>query len=202
MKLDKPNLRKIQAEERRLQILDTALKVFASKGFAGTSIKDISEAAGISQGLMYHYFAGKEALLEATVNNFSFLPQLRNILKDTGQRPISKVFFDIANGFLDVLDSRKMLVRIFIQEVQSSQIVRNAWANLCREGASLMQNYLESQIKNGELRPHNSEVTARFLIGAIFMYHFTQDVFQSSRVKREEFIKEVLTNTLKGIQST
>jgi AcrR family transcriptional regulator len=197
----KPNLRKIQAEERRTQILEIALKVFASNGFAGTSIKNIAEAAGISQGLMYHYFASKEDLLEATVENHSFLPQLRKILAYTGNRPINEVFFDVACGFLDVLDSKKSLIKIFMQEIQTNLMVRNAWANLVREGSSLLQNYLESQIKEGKLRPHNTEVSARFLIGGIFMYHFTQEVFQSSRVKREEFIKEVLTNTLRGIDS-
>jgi AcrR family transcriptional regulator len=202
MAVKKQNLRKTQADERRLQILETALKVFASNGFKGTSIKDIAEAAGISQGLMYHYFTSKENLLEATVEYHSFLPQLRNILSDAGQRPIGEVFKDIASGFLDMLDNKALLIRILMQEVQSNIVVRNAWANLCREGASLLQKYLESQIRNGELRPHNSEVTARFLIGAIFMYHFTQDIFQSSRVKREEFVKEALNNLLRGISSS
>jgi AcrR family transcriptional regulator len=195
----KPNLRKTQAEERRLQILDTALDVFASKGFAAASIKDIAAAAGISQGLLYHYFNSKEALLEATVAHFSFIPQLRNILIDASERPINDVFSNIACGFLAMLDSKAHLIRIFMQEVESSPMVKKAWANLCHEGVALLQEYIEAQIAGNKIRAHNSEVTARCLFSIIFMYHFTREIFQSSRVKKEEYILEALDCILRGI---
>jgi AcrR family transcriptional regulator len=197
----KQNLRKAQAEERRLQIMNTALTVFASHGFKGTSIKDIAAAAGISQGLMYHYFASKEDLLEATVEYHSFLPQLRQILKDAGERPVDEVFNNIACGFLKMLDSKALLIRIFMQEIESNTMVKNAWANLCREGSTLLQEYVESQIAGGKLRPHKAEVTARCLFGIIFMYHFTGDIFHTSRIKKEEFTREALTNILNGISN-
>jgi AcrR family transcriptional regulator len=198
----KQNLRKAQAEERRLQILETALAVFASNGFKGTSIKDMAAAAGISQGLMYHYFTSKEDLLEATVEYHSFIPQLRQILIEAGERPVDEVFNNIASGFLEMLDNKAMLIRIFLQEVETNTLVKNAWANLCREGVTLLQKYIESQIVRGELRPHNTEVTARCLFGIIFMYHYTREIFQPSRLKKEEYIREALTNILRGIKNT
>jgi AcrR family transcriptional regulator len=200
-KMKKKNIRQAQAEERRLQILDISLSVFASNGFKGTSIKDIAEAAGISQGLMYHYFPSKESLLEATVEQHSFLPQLRRMLKDAKKRPTNEVFKDIAIGFLELLDSKADLIKIFIQEIGSNQAVKNTWANLCREGVSLLQEYIESQVSIGELRRHNTEVTARSLFSTLFMHHFTRDVFQSSRLKREEFVNEVLSDILCGISA-
>jgi AcrR family transcriptional regulator len=195
----KPNLRKTQAEERRLQILDTALTVFAASGFKGTSIKDIAAAAGISQGLMYHYFKSKENLLEATVAHYSFIPQLRQILIDAGERPVNLVFNSISSGFLEMLESKAQLIRIFIQEVESNPMVKKAWANLCHEGVALLQEYIESQIAGNKIRPHNSEVTARCLFSILFMYHFTRDIFQSSKVKKEEYIREALDGILRGI---
>jgi AcrR family transcriptional regulator len=199
IKPPKKNLRKTQAEERRVQILETALEVFASHGFKGTSIKDIAAAAGISQGLMYHYFASKEDLLEAVVEYHSFLPQLRQILSEAGGRPVEEVFARIAGDFLEMLDSKALLVKIFLQEIETNAMVRHAWASLCREGVRLLQQYGESQIAGGGLRPHNSEVMARSLIGIIFMYHFTRDVFQTSRVNKEEYIRESLNSMLRGI---
>jgi AcrR family transcriptional regulator len=197
---NKPNSRKIQAEERRLQILDTALTIFASNGFLGTSIKDIAEAAGISQGLMYHYFASKEDLLTATIEHHSFLPQLRRILTDNRDLPVNEVLKDIANRFLEMLDSKKMLVSILIREVDSNPEVQKAWANLCREGATLLQKYLEAHIIIGDLRPHNTEVSARSLFGMMFMFHFTGEVFKFSPLTRAQFIEEALKNTLEGIR--
>ncbi len=56
---------------RKEQILRSAAEVFARKGVASTRINDLAEAAGVSQGLLYRYFANKEevfaALLERLV---------------------------------------------------------------------------------------------------------------------------------------
>ncbi|RYD06539.1 hypothetical protein N752_04215 [Desulforamulus aquiferis] len=49
-------------DERREQILSKALMLYATKGLAATKITDISKAAGISQGLLYHYFKSKEEI--------------------------------------------------------------------------------------------------------------------------------------------
>jgi len=60
-------LRNEQKEYRRLQILQIALELFIKKGFFGASTREISKIAGISSGLMFHYFASKEALYEALI---------------------------------------------------------------------------------------------------------------------------------------
>lgn len=52
-------------EESRDKILQSAILLFAQHGYAATSIRMIAENAGISQGLMYNYFEGKQALLRA-----------------------------------------------------------------------------------------------------------------------------------------
>ncbi|MFZ9045909.1 MAG: TetR/AcrR family transcriptional regulator [Cyclobacteriaceae bacterium] len=49
------------------KIFDAALELFGTKGFASTSIADIVKAAGISKGLLYHYFSSKDDLLEQLV---------------------------------------------------------------------------------------------------------------------------------------
>ena len=46
--------------KRKEQILSAALKVFARRGFANTKIGDIAVGAGVSHGLVYHYFGSKE----------------------------------------------------------------------------------------------------------------------------------------------
>ena len=56
-----------QYEMRKWQILDIALNHFIQYGFHGTSTRKIAEEAGISSGLMFHYFPNKLALYEALV---------------------------------------------------------------------------------------------------------------------------------------
>ena len=52
-------------EERRRQVLDAAVECFRREGFRGASMADICQAARMSPGHLYHYFAGKEAIIEA-----------------------------------------------------------------------------------------------------------------------------------------
>src|SRR5512140_2780291 len=54
-------------DERHDQIIQAALRVFARRGFAATKITDVAAAAGISHGLVNHYFASKEELYQAIV---------------------------------------------------------------------------------------------------------------------------------------
>jgi AcrR family transcriptional regulator len=52
------------ATERRRQILDAAVRVFARQGFHTCRVSDIADEAGVAYGLVYHYFASKEQILD------------------------------------------------------------------------------------------------------------------------------------------
>lgn len=52
-------------EERKREIVETALSLFSEKGFEGTSIQDIADAMGVSQGLCYRYFRSKGEIFAA-----------------------------------------------------------------------------------------------------------------------------------------
>lgn len=52
-------------EQRRKQIIEVAIELFDEKGYANTKISDISEACGISKGLVYRYFETKLDILKA-----------------------------------------------------------------------------------------------------------------------------------------
>ncbi|WP_049399684.1 MULTISPECIES: TetR/AcrR family transcriptional regulator [Stenotrophomonas] len=54
-----------KSDLRRRQVLDAATECFRLEGFHGSSIARISRAAGMSAGHIYHYFANKEAIVEA-----------------------------------------------------------------------------------------------------------------------------------------
>ena len=56
--------------ERMAEIVDAAEALFASKGYASTTISDILEALNIAKGTFYHYFASKEALMDAVIERY------------------------------------------------------------------------------------------------------------------------------------
>ena len=59
--------RRLPPAARRTHLLDTAVRLAAGGDLLAVSVADIAEAAGVSEGLLYHYFPSKQALLEAAV---------------------------------------------------------------------------------------------------------------------------------------
>src|SRR6266481_1773814 len=71
--------------DRRAQILDAALVCFAQRGFHQTSMHDISAEAGISVGLIYRYFANKEAVISAMADRHK--NEIQEVLERARQAP-------------------------------------------------------------------------------------------------------------------
>ena len=57
-------------EATRQAIIDSALKLFGAKGYAVTSVQEITEAAGVTKGAFYHHFESKEELLRLIHDEF------------------------------------------------------------------------------------------------------------------------------------
>jgi len=57
-----PAVRRLPADQRREQLLDVALRLFAGRGFASTTMDDIAAAAGVTKPLLYQHFDSKRAL--------------------------------------------------------------------------------------------------------------------------------------------
>ncbi len=189
-----PTKRERQAEERRRQLIDTALSLFAEKGFENTTIKDLAEAAGVAQGLFYHYFESKEALLFAAVNRHGFLPEMREILTASYGRPADEVLLEISKSFYALLKEKDDLVRVFFRESQVNPQVGKRLADIIREAVELLARYLTARIAVGELRPHDPEVAARSLLYTVQMLHMT-------RVAADNFIPEMVDNLLLGVKT-
>lgn len=61
-----PRWQRLEHDERRTQILDVATRLFSDRGYAGVSTEQIAGAAGVTRGLLHHYFGSKRDLfLEA-----------------------------------------------------------------------------------------------------------------------------------------
>jgi len=84
-------LHQLRAKRTRSQLLDAARTVFSRQGYAGTTVDDIAEAAGVSKGSFYFHFATKEdALLELisawaeeVVRQIEPLPKRKATLNET-----------------------------------------------------------------------------------------------------------------------
>lgn len=59
-----------QSSDRRNQILAIAAKLFASRGYSSTTVRDIADEAGILSGSLYHHFSSKEAIAQEILRIF------------------------------------------------------------------------------------------------------------------------------------
>jgi AcrR family transcriptional regulator len=64
------NVKTLQSLDTSSRILTKAMKIFLEKGYHGTSIDDITQAAGVTKGALYWHFKSKEDLLERIVEEF------------------------------------------------------------------------------------------------------------------------------------
>ena len=67
-------------DEKRVAIMKQAANLFASKGFSGASVSDISKACGVSKSLIYHYFGAKEDMLYAVM--IDHIDDLSTVISD------------------------------------------------------------------------------------------------------------------------
>ncbi len=94
-----------RGQKRRLQILEAAEQCFCQRGFHGASMAEISNAAKMSAGHIYNYFANKEeiiaAIAEAHVSdvfpeeNQSLENLIANLIADSQDRPRLSLMFDV-----------------------------------------------------------------------------------------------------------
>ena len=103
--------------DRRRQILDAAVRVFARQGFHACRVSDIAREAGVAYGLVYHYFDSKEQILnELFVERWSLLLAA---IEDVDARPIpAREKLDAVAGF--IIDSYRHdpeLMKVIIVEV-------------------------------------------------------------------------------------
>jgi AcrR family transcriptional regulator len=94
--------------ETRARILTVALELFAGQGYAGTSIRDIAEAMGVTKAALYYHFASKEEILDAVTEPMS--SDFRRLAERAGTVP-SPPAADLIAGLVDILSRRAALIR-------------------------------------------------------------------------------------------
>ena len=61
--------RKRESQRKRLKVLQMAGYCFAEKGFKKTTMEDVAKRAGVSKGLVFHYFVSKQAIFKAVIDD-------------------------------------------------------------------------------------------------------------------------------------
>jgi TetR/AcrR family transcriptional regulator len=122
------------AESTRDRILDVAESLFAQKGLAGTAVRDIARAAGLTAPSLYNYFEGKQALYEAVIAR--------------GVQPLFDLIGTVARGGVSNEDRTGLMLDGIMDHLASHpDLARLIQHEALTDGASL------EKIAQGWLRP-------------------------------------------------
>jgi AcrR family transcriptional regulator len=154
------------AQDKRRQILDAAVRVFARQGFHACRVSDIADEAGVAYGLVYHYFPSKDAVLDTL-----FLERWNVMLDvireaDAGEGPARDKLQTIAGFIVDSYSHDPDLMKVIIVEVTraANSFGRTHLAKI-REAYQLIADIVAGAQADGEFR---TDVTAQFAALAFY----------------------------------
>lgn len=153
-------------QDRRTEILDRALALFARHGYAGTGMRAIAQASGIREATLYHYFPTKEALMDAVIEHHASAPDFFREVMPRGL-PLRDLLFGAAIGFLEAM--RRPESRQFLQVMLVEAHHHAGWAQRYLE--TLYQPPLEALVESLEdAGAKNARWVAESFAGALLSY--------------------------------
>jgi TetR/AcrR family transcriptional regulator, fatty acid metabolism regulator protein len=154
------------AQDKRRQILDAAVRVFARQGFHATRVSDIADDAGVAYGLVYHYFDSKDAVLDTL-----FLERWDVMLEviretDAGSLPANEKLAAIAGFIVDSYRHDPDLMKVIIVEVtRAANTFGRTHITKIREAYQLIAGIVATAQERGEFR---TDITAQFAALAFY----------------------------------
>lgn len=153
-------------EERRRQILESALAVFSQKGFHASNVSDVAAHAGVSQGTIYWYFSSKEELFDAAIMAYfeGFGAEMEAVLASDGTA--SEKLRALAGSMDQLVIGAQQVFVAFLGYWASSQDRQDSaqfWIDLLHGYTDEVVGVIEDGIRSGEFK----QVDARALVWAI-----------------------------------
>ena len=191
-------------EDRREQIIDAAMRVFAQKGFTKATNKDIAREAGITPGLIYYYFESKDALLNAILEARSPLQVMSSLSPEVLALPPELFFRMVITRVLAIMEGEPMvgLIRVILPETIHNPEVASVPATLFQRVFGFLASYVETKIASGELRPVNASMMVQVLAGSLVAFILRRQVLRDPMAlaySQEQIVDAVLDTILNGI---
>lgn len=161
-----PGKREQMREERRKQILASALTVFSQKGFHAANVSDIAADAGVSQGTIYWYFSSKQELFDATIEAFFSGFGAELTAASQGSSTAADKLRALARSMDDFVENAQQVFAAFLGYWASSEDRQEAaqfWIELLRQYVDGMVRIIEEGVRNSEFK----DVDAEGLVWAI-----------------------------------
>ena len=155
-----------EVRDKRRVILDAAVRVFARQGFHACRVSDIADEAGVAYGLVYHYFASKDEVLDTL-----FLERWEVMLElirevDAEQLPVREKLGAIASFIIDSYRHDPDLMKVIIVEVtRAANSFGDTHLDTIREAYDLIGGMIEKAQADGVFKP---DIEPRFAAMAFY----------------------------------
>lgn len=156
-------------EERKQEIIETALKLFAEKGYEYTTMQDIAERMNVSQGLCYRYFKSKAEIFTASSDYYA-------------RKAVEQIKLPISDDISALEKFNLVIKRIFEYTIkhhefeanykQDEEVRASRLDNVAENMVDVLIPILEQGVKEGDFVCSNVKYTTRlFTFGIIHTIH-------------------------------
>lgn len=149
-------------QSRKAELIAAAMELFASNGFAGTSISSITKKAGVSKGLIYNYFENKEALVKEIV-----MEGIREIMKemdfDFSQKVTRELMIDMLDKNLNLIQNDSDYWKLYLAVLTQPAVIELVKDEIFK----IMGPYFMAIAQYYEEKGAKNPMAYGYLIGAI-----------------------------------
>jgi len=189
----------MELNEKQIQIIEVAEKLFADKGFDGTSVRDIAEEADVNVAMISYYFGSKEKLLESLFiyRSQSNILQLQSMIENKEMPSLQKVY-QLIDYYIDRIQTYPCFNKIMMREQVAT--LRIATTGMIMEykkrNMDLIKQLIHEGQKKGEFKK-SIDITLMMstLIGTISYVittqHFFKEMNNLQSLSEEEFKKHL-----------
>lgn len=166
----KGNRKRNTVEQRRQDMLEAALKIFAEKGYNGSTTAEIARAAGVAEGTIFRHFSTKKELLIAVLEP-KILEGLIQLDKEHAEDTPTEFFQLFLKNRMELIKENEALIRLMFAEAQYHSEVREAlFKGILGQGISIIRPWFEKGVERGEFRALPFLPTMRSFMGMIMFY--------------------------------
>jgi AcrR family transcriptional regulator len=200
----------MEYNEKQIQIMEAAERLFADHGFAGTSVRDIAEAAAVNLAMISYYFGSKEKLMEAMFRyrGEHLTMQLQTILYNKELTPIQKVE-RLIDDYIDRIFKKQCFHKIMVREqmADNNGPIAEQIFQLKQNNQGLIKQLINEGQRKGEFKK-NVDIpflmmtlvgTTSQLVTAQHYYRKANQLESLSDVEFEKHIKKKLCTYLKNV---
>lgn len=187
-----------RGSERRAQLLEAAVRLFAEEGYHGTTVGDVCDALGVGKGVFYWYFPSKDALFsELLQDSLLSLRRAQQLAIAETNDPVERIERGIraSIGFFRDDPSILEVIRIAARYDEFAALVERGQQIVVADTA----NHIKEGMAQGEFRHGDPELMAHGILGAIF--HFVEVYLgpDAGSVERPELADEAVAFCLQGL---